>query len=62
MKGSPGDFPGGPVVEIQPSGSGDSGSIPDQGTKIPHAVQPIKKKKFLKERGSPEIVSPSRLS
>ena len=50
------------MVEIQPSGSGDSGSIPDRGAKIPHAVQPIFKKKFLKERGSPEIVSPSRLS
>ena len=32
------DFPGGPVVKNPPSNAGDTGSIPDQGTKIPHAV------------------------
>ena len=31
------DFPGGPVVKNPPSNSGDTGSIPRQGTKIPHA-------------------------
>ena len=30
--------PGGPVVEIQAYKAGDAGSIPGQGTKIPHAV------------------------
>ena len=30
------DFPGGPVVRNLPSNAGDAGSIPDQGTKIPH--------------------------
>ena len=30
---------GGPVVKNLPSGAGDSGSIPGQGAKIPHAAQ-----------------------
>ena len=34
------DFPGGPVVENQPSSAGDIGSIPGWGTKIPHAAGP----------------------
>ena len=33
-----GDFPGGPVVKNMPSNAGDTGSIPGQGTKIPHAM------------------------
>ena len=32
------NFPGGPVVKNPPSNAGDAGSIPGQGTKIPHAV------------------------
>ena len=32
------DFPGGPVVKNPPSNAGDMGSIPGQGTKIPHAM------------------------
>ena len=32
------DFPGGPVVKNPPSSAGDAGSIPGQGTKIPHAA------------------------
>ena len=32
------DFPGGPVVKTSPSNAGDVGSIPGQGTKIPHAL------------------------
>ena len=32
------DFPGGPVVKNPPSSAGDLGSIPGQGTKIPHAM------------------------
>ena len=31
------DIPGGPVVRTLPSNAGDMGSIPGQGTKIPHA-------------------------
>ena len=30
-----GDYPGGSVVKNLPFNAGDSGSIPDQGTKIP---------------------------
>ena len=37
VKKKPRDFPGGLVVKNLPSTSGDAGSIPDQGTKIPHA-------------------------
>ena len=33
-----GDLPGGPVVKNPPSNAGDVGSIPGQGTKIPHAT------------------------
>ena len=33
------DFPGGPVVKILPSNVGGTGSIPGQGTKIPHAAR-----------------------
>ena len=32
------DFPGGPVVKNLPYNAGESGLIPGQGTKIPHAV------------------------
>ena len=32
------DFPGGPAVKNPPSNEGGSGSIPGQGTKIPHAM------------------------
>ena len=32
------DFPAGPVVKNPPSNAGHVGSIPGQGTKIPHAT------------------------
>ena len=35
-----GDFSGGSVVKISPSSEEDVGSIPGQGSKIPHALQP----------------------
>ena len=38
MKTGRGDFPGGPVVKNLPYNAGDLGSIPGQGTKIPHAT------------------------
>ena len=41
MSKYPGDFPGGPVVKNPPYNAGDTGSIPGQGTKIPHAVGQI---------------------
>ena len=33
-----GDIPGGPIVKNLPSNSKDMGSIPGQGTKIPHTA------------------------
>ena len=36
----PRDFPGRPVIRNLPSNAGDLGSIPGQGTKIPHASRP----------------------
>ena len=36
-----GDFPGGPVVKNPPYNAGDTGSIPGQGTKIPHAAEQL---------------------
>ena len=32
------DFPGGPLLKNLPYDAGDVGSIPGQGTKIPHAA------------------------
>ena len=44
------DFLGGPGVKTSPSNAGSMGSIPGQGTKIPHASQPkiqtIKQKQY----------------
>ena len=37
LKGKGKDFPDGPVVKDPPANAGDMGSIPGQGTKIPHA-------------------------
>ena len=34
-------FPGGPVVKNLPHNAGDGGSIPDWGTKIPHASEQL---------------------
>ena len=45
-----GDFPGCPVVKASPSSEGGMDSIPDQGAKIPHILQPkhqnIKEKQY----------------
>ena len=38
LKNKKQDFPGGLVVKNLPSNSRDTGSIPGQGTKIPHAA------------------------
>ena len=35
------DFPGGPVVKNLPCSVGDVGSIPGQGTKIPHVLEQL---------------------
>ena len=34
------DFPDSPVIKTSPFNAEDMGSIPDQGTKIPHALRP----------------------
>ena len=44
FKSALGDFPGGSVVETSSSNVEGVGSIPVQGTKIPHASQPINQK------------------
>ena len=46
LKSSPWNFPGGPGVKNPPSNAGDTGSIPGQGTKIPHAVWHSQKRKI----------------
>jgi len=43
----PMDFPGGPVVKTSPSNAGGTGSIPNWGDKIPHALLPKHKKEVI---------------
>ena len=45
-----GDFPSSPVAKTLPSNTGGTGSIPGQGTKIPHTTQQKRKKKKKRER------------
>ena len=40
MSREKGVFPGSPVVKTSPSNAGGEGSVPGQGTKIPHTLQP----------------------
>ena len=50
LKSVSGDFLGGPVVKNLPCNAGDESSIPDQGTKIPHATwRSLKTKKNYKK-------------
>ena len=37
-----GDFPSGPVIKHPPCNAGDSGLIPCQGTRTPHAMEQLK--------------------
>ena len=43
------DFPGGPVVKNLSCNEGDAGSIPGQGTKIPHAVGQLSPRAAMKD-------------
>ena len=43
------DFPRGPVVKNPPSNAGDAGSIPGQGTKIPHAMGQLSPQATIRE-------------
>ena len=49
-----GDFTGGPVVKNQSCNAADAGSIPGQGTKIPHAPRQLSPR-------SPQQLSPRAL-
>ena len=45
-----GGFPGGAVVKTSLSNAEGAGSIPGQGSKIPHALWPKKKKQNIKQK------------
>ena len=45
------DFPGGPEVKNLPSNAGNMGLIPDQGTKIPHAMGQLSPGTVSREAG-----------
>ena len=55
-----GDFPGGPVVKNLPSNAGDTGSIPGQGTKIPHAVGQLSLSTAMREASMVQVEKSSR--
>ena len=53
------DLPGGPVVKNLPSNAGDAGSVPGQGTKIPHGVQQLSR--YASARAHmPQTTEPTR--
>ena len=49
------DFPGGPVVENQPSIAGDMGLIPGWGAKISHASRQLSLSTATRENPNPAI-------
>ena len=51
------DFPGGPMVNL-PSNAGDTGSIPGQGTKIPHATGQLSLHTTTTELACPRACTP----
>ena len=55
------DFPGGPVVKNPPSNAGDTGSIPGQGTKIPHAEGQLSPRASTREPVCCKLQSPCAL-
>ena len=55
FKNLQGDFPGSPVVKTPASTAGGTGSIPGQGTKIPHATWHSQKKKINRTGNEEEI-------
>ena len=50
------DFPGGPVVKNPPAHTGDTGSIPGLGTKIPHAAGQLS---LCSRARKPQLLKPS---
>ena len=55
------DFPGGPVVKNPPYNAGDAGSIPGQGTKIPHAAGQLSPRATTAEPVCCKLQSPRAL-
>ena len=54
FKGLEEDFSGGPEVKNLPSNTGDTGSIPGWGTKIPHAEEQLSPHATTRESVSPK--------
>ena len=52
------DLPGGPIVKNPPSNAGDTGLIPGQGTKIPHAVGQLSPRMTTTEPASSRARAP----
>ena len=52
------DFPSGPVIENPPPNAGDTGLIPGQGTKIPHAMGQLSLSTATTEATRPETWAP----
>ena len=48
------DFPGGPVVGSRPANAGDMGSIPGQGTRIPHTSEQLSPRATTTEPACPQ--------
>ena len=53
-----GDVPGGPVVKNPPSNAGETGMIPGQRAKIPHAPGQLSSSATTKEARVPQRKSP----
>ena len=45
------------MVQILPSNAGDMGSIPGQGTKIPHSMEPLSLGAITRERAGIAVKS-----
>ena len=53
-----GDFPGGPVVKNPTLSMRGAGSIPGQGTKIPHAMEQLSPQGQKRKKVSAGLVDP----
>ena len=51
------DFPAGPVVKTPPCNTGDSGSIPDWLTKIPHVSKKLSPQATTRESVGPSCIT-----
>ena len=55
------DSPGSPLVKNPPYNAGDAGSIPGQGTKIPHAAGQLSPRATTTELAGLKLQSPHAL-